>query len=647
MDKENKILNKLNKDSSELFELFLTYFNENVHDAELFYKFLFNDIISQKKINTEKNKSEKSNIDLEYIFENPREIIEEYIEELLENNENKNNLYNLIKERLNKKKIEIKKKIEECNKDIDIIKKIYVDILFEKILPQNISNQLLFKNKSVLTYSLSKNSSLKLGEIFSRYILTSINKNNESSVEMFYDSSNIHSFYDKSININLNNNEENNSNNEKNNNNNEENNGNNEKNNNNEENITNNKENNTNNKENNGNNLIKKGNNKKKNATFGTVDKLNESVKIEINNFKDMNNNFRYWIFHIKIIENLFSNNSDYKIIYNEKQFLEEVNKLIKKDDEQQYKKRDDKQHGKKDEQHRKKEQYKMQKYKTQRGGDNNEDFKIKLGAEIIKNLHKKSIDEKTKNKQKNKETSARKPYFEVFNNCYVNPENNKSLKKIYIDIFNSTLKDWIKQTIPNKVTQNYEIYNPFYPFAEKFKRPLKYYLKNEIKNRNITQSNIQNNLNFDIFQSLVFFEDDNNKEFIDKFTKELKMKLILTIFYLYKIKKNIYEKYIEILNDKIGLNKNNTEITIENAKKELERSNKINSQMGIPTISKKNSSISERIKEINKMLDFYKKEIKSLDDKKGIKNYDKMILNIENLIKKLVIEKYELVSKL
>jgi len=612
MDKENKILNKLNKESSELFEIFLSYFHENENDSILFYKFLFHDIISNKNINSELT---IKNIDFEYIFDDPLPIIEDYIDKVLEENENKNNFYNLIKDRMKRKKVDIKKKIEECDKDIITIKKIYTDIIFEKIYPANINNQLTFKNKSVLTYSLSKNLGLKLGEIFARYIFTSINKNNESSFEKFYDNHNIHSFYEK-FDINENENEDENE--DENENENEDENEDEDEN----ENENENEDENDKNKKNN------KKNNKNKNKDKNKNKNKNKNEVVEIKKFKNINNNFKYWIFYVKIIENLFGNNSDYKIIYNEKQFLDEINKLVKIEKIEKKKNKD-----------KKKDKSKHKHY----GGNDAE----KTRENFLKHFEKVNKKDKSSNNKKNDQQKILKnSYLDIFNNCYINPENNISLRKTYIEIFNNVMKLWFKDSIKDNSNPNHEIYNPFYNLGEKFKKPIKIYFNNEIKDRPIMNSNINNNLRFDIFQSLVFFEDENNKVEIKNFVSELKIKLILTLFQLYKVKKNIYKKYIELLDEKIG--NNNENIKKQNNKKEINTDKKQISEdkKQINILNKEkiiNINKKDRLKEINKLLEFYQNEIKDLDSKKGIKNYDKMILNIENLIKKLIIEKYEI----
>ena len=92
MDKENKLLDKLDKVASDEFNKFISFFNKNDNDKKLFIKFLFSDIIPPDKIGS---------FDIEDIIREPSYIIEDYLYQILESgNENTSNFYNEILDKL-------------------------------------------------------------------------------------------------------------------------------------------------------------------------------------------------------------------------------------------------------------------------------------------------------------------------------------------------------------------------------------------------------------------------------------------------------------------------------------------------------------------------------------------------------------------
>ena len=330
----NSLLKQLDKKAEEEFEKILRFFNndENKEDKILFYKFLFSDIISKKILN-----EDKEIININNVINQPKYSIDKYIYETLENNSNKEiSLKEEIKKGLYQSKVKINKKINECIDNINILKKIFLNLNLEKKLPSsNEQIELSFKNKTVLV-----SDNLKIGEIFARYIFSLISDDDESicQIENFYSSERINSYIIDEENNNIEN---------KNKPKNKQNGGGNENEENEDESDDEESEDEESEDEETGNN--QEGNkpkeiqNNKKSKIKNNLNNLNKSnkkIKIVIKkDFSKIDNNFKYWIFLIKLITQLFSNNSDYDIIFNFKKLINEIDKLVVIEKENQSKK--------------------------------------------------------------------------------------------------------------------------------------------------------------------------------------------------------------------------------------------------------------------------------------------------------------------
>jgi hypothetical protein len=145
----------------------------------------------------------------------------------------------------------------------------------------------------------------------------------------------------------------------------------------------------------------------------------------------------------------------------------------------------------------------------------------------------------------------------------------------------------------------------------------------------------------FDIFEFLYNYLLNNNIKEIDDFVSKVKKKLILILYKLYQIKSVIYKNYISIINSLFDLN--------TNAKK---NNQKINNTIGIKKLNNKlediiikkqieqnilnNSSINITVK-----IKLLTNKISELNSKPGIVHYDIEKLQLEDELKKLIVEKY------
>jgi hypothetical protein len=161
-------------------------------------------------------------------------------------------------------------------------------------------------------------------------------------------------------------------------------------------------------------------------------------------------------------------------------------------------------------------------------------------------------------------------PYYPIDDKEQIN------LRKIYINPFELRIKDYFEQCIKNKnnsnVSPDFKISNPFFKIDMV---PIKTYLSlGEIKpDRKVVPQNLRN-LKFDIFQSLYLFKNPDNQKEIEEFVTNLRLKLIFLLYYLYKIKKNIYEKFMIELGEKfinnINLQKTGFGKNLKNEKNNL-----------------------------------------------------------------------------
>ncbi len=189
---DNKAFEELNEKSKIFFDKIINLFNKNNTDVYLFINFLLQDIIPIKQMN--KNSSLYSK--LNQIIEDPDIFLEDYFDTLFYNNSNINNSYlqNQIKLSIVEKIKEIKKKIQECDRDIEKIIKFFVYLKISKKIAVETVPDFIFSKKSIL-YVKDERESYSLGEVFSRYLFFLIGDKDSSNLEK----SKPDKFYERSI----------------------------------------------------------------------------------------------------------------------------------------------------------------------------------------------------------------------------------------------------------------------------------------------------------------------------------------------------------------------------------------------------------------------------------------------------------------
>ena len=376
-----------------------------------------------------------------------------------------------------------------------------------------------------------------------------------------------------------------------------------------------------------------------------------------IKEFKKINNNFKYWIILFYFTGQFFDKNSKYNTIFNDIEFNSYLNILVKNINPLQ------KRQSKKTNKGRKQQ-------KQQKGSGNIKDFLVKT--------NKKELDKKFKKPNSKQITQQISEYNKIilYKNFYyiiayeTFIKKNTNLFELYYKQYNQNMINYFKSKIDDiqntgEININNKIENPFNKKLINISNIIKVdkqkFLKEDIKKK------IETNINFDIFQSLYLLLDPNNKKDIDIFIKRFKYNLILILFFLYNIKKKLYENYLLIIKEQFlidnkengkkengkkenGKKENNKK---ENNKKEnnKEENNKENDKkenkikkIQNNILLEDNINLNNNLKEITKInikIKLLENKLLTLDDSKGIKNYTEEILNIESQINRLHVKKY------
>jgi hypothetical protein len=336
-------------------------------------------------------------------------------------------------------------------------------------------------------------------------------------------------------------------------------------------------------------------------------DDTNKTV-FKVKKFEDISINFKYFIIMIILVKNLFESSSNYNILFNIVEFQKHISLLTAKDKPKKENKKKNKDKDKK------------------KGGDGS------LATKNEKNFVEGVLSkDNTKNKKSNKKTE-KKPEQKGKNNTKSEQKNEgKEERNKYLALFSD--KDTlykIRKAFDNK-TKPYitsitasntgKIDNPF----DETKPLDQVYYKKDKEGK--TQD-------YTIFQALFLLLKDDNKKFVEKFIEDIKNNFILLLFYLYNIKKRIYIYFITSISNKFNIVQkiNNTSVLSSN-NSSMKKNNKTSSSE--ETVINNSVNNSTNNKEIRK----YEKELHSL---KRNENYDEKALEIENKIKKLLIEEYE-----
>jgi len=335
--------------------------------------------------------------------------------------------------------------------------------------------------------------------------------------------------------------------------------------------------------------------------------------------FDSICSNFKYWFILLFLIGNIFDKNSQYSNLFNQNEFDKLINDILTQDKKMENKKKEAE-----------------KKKKKQTGG----------------------TDKKNTGKEKPKPNKTVNiiNYKNKYNNLFKNidaiissqPHVNKKLYDIYINPdFNNNMRDYFYGSSPT-FTFNSSFKNPFnstssisvdklLPSLNKTFPPTAITIANkEFHMDNTIKADISGNkFKFDIYESLHMLKDINNKTKINDYLKKLKKKLILLLFFLYSIKKDVYQEYNDTVIDIFNLEVINNESENKNKNKNKQNSN-----------IKKESNKEE---EINiSLLTNNQREIKILqNEKKKLQNKfdiasDLRKLEIDKNIKRILINGYK-----
>lgn len=191
---ENDIHTQINESAEIEFHDTFVQLGLEPENKKAFLHILLDDII-QIDISTK-----IESFDISDILENTYTIIDDVIDELEDKISNKNNIYmKNIKKVLKEKKINLKKNLKECNNNLNILKKAYLNKNIENYLGSTNTNNINLKNLNILHSNNNKYNYI-LGEFFSRCIFNRIKfeKSNiqhiDNSQENFYKPEIIESF---------------------------------------------------------------------------------------------------------------------------------------------------------------------------------------------------------------------------------------------------------------------------------------------------------------------------------------------------------------------------------------------------------------------------------------------------------------------
>ena len=341
------------------------------------------------------------------------------------------------------------------------------------------------------------------------------------------------------------------------------------------------------------------------------------SEKNNVTDFKDIDINFKYWFIIVFISGILFGSNSKYSYIFNFESFEEHIKKLSILENAKNNKS------GKK-----KKDK------KKQKGGNNSE---IKSNKQKIIKKNKKNI-KGNKKKLPIISIDPKKLYILVLEKCFINKKDTlfsiyyvnfqKNIKQYFI---NKISDEYLKNNSSSINSNNIYLEDPFSIEKLKLKSIIDY--KGDIIDKN-SLKNIFNNIKYSIFNFLKVYLNSDNFKIIKDFLSKVKKYLILLLFYLYNLKKNIYKEYLKISSEifDIPINKNNNKNINKNKNKK--KNNLKSTSINVKKNNSKVNDVNQKIKKIQNM-------IYSLKSKKNISDYHEKILKLEHMKKKIIMQKY------
>ena len=486
-DRQREIISKSKKEFKKCIPL-LTSEKEYLH---AFYSFLYSDIM---KMNSKKNMgfniNLKNNVNFNTNSNMTFDILQEYISTFNDKMSSKSDvILKEFKKRILLNLTRFRKKVEECEKNMKMLSDSYIDIEINKIFPSAEKKKLSFENNSILFQEGNAANMSILSEFFSKYILSSGDK---VEFETFYDNDKLNFFSDT-----------------------------------------------------------------------GPI------------SFDEMNPNFKYWFLLVFFIKNMFAKSSNYDILYNPSLFTEYIKKLVKREKK--------KEEGDKKKKDQKKGNDKKNPKKKQKGGYTDNNWAKKQKAWTDKNKAPNKNKASDKNKKKESEDVGKKEreqYISIFKN---NKYKDRSLEAIYVTPYIKSMKKYFENVFTLKMknsphkTYAVKVEHPFnssitLPFSDIFEYdPKKVGMVNKngkeiniipvnktaenINNHNLKAisiifDKISNNMVFSIFDFLYVFIDTKNEVEVRNFFEKVGNKTILLLYYLHFLKRDIYVKYINLLEE-------------------------------------------------------------------------------------------------
>jgi hypothetical protein len=340
--------------------------------------------------------------------------------------------------------------------------------------------------------------------------------------------------------------------------------------------------------------------------------------------FDSICSNFKYWFILLFLIGNIFDKNSQYSNLFNQNEFDKLINDILTQDKKMENKKKEAE-----------------KKKKRQTGGTEKKNIG-KENPKPNKTVNIVNYKNKYNNLFKNVDAKSGPPYVnKKLYDIYINPDFNNNMRDYFYFYnilpphppftFNSSFKNPFNSTSSISIDKLLPNLNKTIPSTTLPANKVNYI-------DDIIKIDISGNkFKFDIYESLHMLKDINNKSEINDYLKKLKKKLILLLFFLYSIKKDVYQEYNDTVIDIFHLEVINNESENKNKNK---NKNKQNSN------TKKESNKEE---EINiSLLTNNQREIKKLqNEKKKLQNKyditsDLRKLEIDKNIKRILINGYK-----